>query len=304
MIKNILYSLFLHLCLFAIIYLSFNLKEVDENQPNELAISLVSLDGHKESELVKPEPAAPIQEEAKEVTKPEPKKEEKPVKKAEPEKKPEEKKPEKKQVKEQSQKIEKSKPAKPIDKPIIEEKAKEFKKPEPEEKKKQDSEKDKNDNVIKKDQDQKQNESQEKQKELIPKDKSKQEKEVESQKNVIKSSAVDMTNNLESIDLSAREKFNIQSQLKRCYKKILDSNKNRSEFVILIKAKITKDGYITSDLDSLVDDERYDSDSGYKSAIDNVNKTIAFCSPLRNLPLDKYDVWKEVVLEFDENDIK
>lgn len=302
MIKNILYSLFLHLCLFAIIYLNFNLKEVDENQPNEFAVSLVSLDGHKESELVKPEPAAPVEEEIKkeEIKKPEPKKEEtKPVKKAEVEKKPE-----KTHVKEQSQKIEKSKPAKAITKPVIEEKAKEFKKPEPEEKKKQDSEKDKNDNVIKKDQDQKQNESQEKQKDLVPKDKSKEEKEVEENKNVIKSSAVDMTNNLESIDLSAREKFNIQSQLKRCYKKILDSNKNRSEFVILIKAKITKDGYITSDLDSLIDDERYGSDTGYKTAIDNVNKTIAFCSPLRNLPLDKYDVWKEVVLEFDENDIK
>jgi hypothetical protein len=37
----------------------------------------------------------------------------------------------------------------------------------------------------------------------------------------------------------------------------------------------------------------------YKIIIDNIKRALDLCSPLRNLPIEKYDSWKEIILQFD-----
>jgi aminopeptidase-like protein len=37
----------------------------------------------------------------------------------------------------------------------------------------------------------------------------------------------------------------------------------------------------------------------YKIVIDNIKRALDLCSPLRNLPIEKYDSWKEIILQFD-----
>ena len=49
-----------------------------------------------------------------------------------------------------------------------------------------------------------------------------------------------------------------------------------------------------------MDTERYDQEANYKITINNVRRAVELCSPLRNLPLEKYEIWKKVLLEFGE----
>ena len=53
MIKNLLYSLFLHFLLLTVIYANFNLKNIEENKTSEIAVSLISLNGSEDSSKTK-----------------------------------------------------------------------------------------------------------------------------------------------------------------------------------------------------------------------------------------------------------
>jgi len=106
---------------------------------------------------------------------------------------------------------------------------------------------------------------------------------------------------LEGSSLSIKEKTNILSQLKMCYKRAISETKQYSKLSLVINVRITKDGYIESDLNQLIDKTRYSNPDHleYKKLIDNVKKALDLCSPLRNLPNEKYEVWKELILHFD-----
>lgn len=298
MIKNLLYSLFLHFVLLLIIYANFNLKEFDEsNKTSEIAVSLVALDGDENSNSQTP--SVPEKIEEKEVEKPV----EKPVKKeVAKEAKSEKKAPKKTEVKEKPKKLAQLKPAKAIKKPVVEEKIAEFKQVEKEETKQEESPKVKEDKTANENQDDEQNKVTKKEKDLGAEKISDKEQEEKKEQEAQQNDAADLANNIENMDLSVREKFNIQSQLKRCYRRAIEETKLTSKIKVMVKVKISEEGYIDSDIDEMVDVARYKDpkELGYKIVIDNVKRAIDLCSPLRNLPLDKYDVWKEAVLEFDD----
>ena len=290
MIKNLLYSLFLHFLLLLAIYANFDLKTVDESKTSEVSVSLVAINGDDTSNKAKPTSEAKAEKESNS----------KEIKKEVAEAKSKKKSP-KNKVKEQPKKLAKSKPAKSVAKPFAEE-AREFKQPEekPEENQKE-VDKAKEDEEVNENQDEEQNETSQKEKDFGSKEEDEKEEEASEKKEPTKSDSVDTANNLENLDLSAREKFNIQSQLKRCYRRARDETKMQSKTKILIKVRVSEDGYIDSDLDEAIDIDRYNdpAETLYKIGVDNVRRALDLCSPLRNLPLDKYDIWKEVVLEFD-----
>ena len=104
---------------------------------------------------------------------------------------------------------------------------------------------------------------------------------------------------MENINLSSREKLNIRSQLQRCYKWAISQTGKESEISIKVRITIDKLGFIGSNLEEIIDKNLYDSNTNYpyNIAIDNARRTIKLCSPLRNLPEDKYDVWGVINLE-------
>jgi hypothetical protein len=289
MIKNIIYSLLLHLVLFLIIYANFNLKTFKEEEVQEITVSLTTLSGdgkvNKVVEEIKPE-----EKPKEEVKIPEVKEEKAP------------KKDEKKEVKKKEQKQEKAPEKKTIAKPKIIEKAKPIKQVEKAEEKKPIVEKPKEDKVINKKKDEVENN---KKKEEIIKDKEKSDeiKEKQAPANAIKSDVEEVANTIENLNLSPRQKLNIRSQLGRCYKKATDDLKPQNKIIIKVKVNIDNEGYIKSNLEETVDKARYATEKDYKITIDNVRRALEFCSPLRNLPSDKFDILKEVVLEFDEDKI-
>jgi hypothetical protein len=111
--------------------------------------------------------------------------------------------------------------------------------------------------------------------------------------------AEDIINDLENLNLSAREKFNIQTQLKSCYHRAL-INDPENKNLVTIKVKVLPDGTIDFDAEKIIDMKRYNDpkEANYRKTMDSVISTIEFCSPLRNLPADKYDVWKEFTIQF------
>ncbi len=109
-------------------------------------------------------------------------------------------------------------------------------------------------------------------------------------------------NSMESLDLLAREKFNIQTQIKRCYKKALQENGQDNQMVINAHIFIAQDGFI--DLDVVIFkilSEKIKNGAekeDFYRAKETIKKALKFCSPIRNLPQDKYDIWKEIDLRF------
>jgi len=106
---------------------------------------------------------------------------------------------------------------------------------------------------------------------------------------------------IEDSGLSSREKTNILSQLKMCYHHAIKTSKVISKTNFVVEVEITKDGLIQSRIDSLIDKKKYFSSKNneYKIMIDNVKKALELCSPLRNLPIEKYELWKNLILNFE-----
>ena len=292
MIKNLLYSLFIHFLLLLVIYLNFNLRKPEENKTTEIAVSLVTLTGEEKSNIDQ-FPSAAKEESKKDEG----------AKKVEETKEAESTKiTEKNKVKKSPKKLARAKVAKAVKKAVIEEKIKEFKPEEKEEIKQKDASKLQEDEVQNQNEDKEENDVPKKEEDSGAKKESTKESEEKKRENPKDSEMVNMPNSLENLDLSGREKFNIQSQLKFCYRMAQSESKLESKTKVVAKVQISRDGKISINLDDLINKLRYDDpdESDYRNTITNVKRALDLCSPLRNLPLDKYDIWKEVVLEFEE----
>ncbi len=249
MIKNILYSLFLHCLLAALIYINFrsNIDNEIIEIKDGLAVSIASLDTKKKSNIDE--------------------------KIEEPKKEPEKQKEIKKVVKKKKVVVKKTAPQ------IAPEKTNEFKPPE----------EIKNDEVA--------------QEEVVEKNEEVKQEEIIKEETPAAVESVspkeDIINDLENLNLSAREKFNIQSQLKSCYHHST-ANFSENKIPVTIKVRISADGTINFDAEKIIDMARYNDSKeiNYHKMMDNIIATLEFCSPLRNMPSDKYDVWKEFTIEF------
>ena len=292
MIKNLLYSLFVHFLLILVIYLNFNLRKPAESKTSEIAVSLVTLTGEEKSNVNQASNAAK-EESQKDAG----------AKKVEETKEAESKKVvEKNKVKKSPKKLARVKAAESVKKEIVEEKIKEFKSEEKEELKQKDAEKLEEDKIQNQNEDKEENDAPKKEEDSGAKKESTKELEEEKQENPKNSEVVDMANSLENLDLSGREKFNIQSQLKFCYRMAQSESKLSSKTKVAAKIQISREGKISVNFDDLINKLRYDdpNEVDYRNTITNVQRALDLCSPLRNLPLDKYDIWKEVALEFEE----
>lgn len=283
MSRNFLYSIALHLSLIIFIFFSFSLHHKNEvDKKEKIVINFVI--NNKTPEITKaPKPAQAIPPKNIE---PEPKKEPEkvpekpktPEKPAKEEKRPEPKKEDKKQ---------KTKPDKKEKKPAPKPKKPEPKKPEPKkpEPKKEEPKKE---------------EPKPKKEEPKEEPKKEEEKPKEEPKEVVEEPSF-TENTIDKLNLLVREKFNIQNQIVGCYKRALDQYGGKSTETISAHIELDRDGSIDVDHAIFKDYARYKNpgEIEYRKGVDIVKQTLIFCSPLRNLPEDKYDVWKEIDFQFD-----
>lgn len=295
MIKNLLYSLFLHSLLVLAIYLSLNLHKIEQNDNKEIVVSLSFSSGEEKATALN-------ESNQKEEIKDEERKKENAEKVEEKKEAKSPKISEKNNVKKSPKKIAKAKSAQSIKKEESKEKIDEFKPKEKHETEQKDSKKIEDDETQNNNEDKKQIESFKKEDDLGAKKESPEKSEEEKEKNPKNLNINELPNSLENIDLSSREKFNIQSQLKYCYSLAIKESKFDEKTKVFTKVKIDKSGKITFDFDETVDKLRYDnpSEEDYRKSISNIERALDLCSPLRNLPLEKHYIWKEIVLEFGE----
>ncbi|MFT5703924.1 MAG: outer membrane biosynthesis protein TonB [Rickettsiales bacterium] len=300
MIRNFLYSLFFHSIVLILVYFSFNLAEpIKEEKTSKVAISFVVKAGNSDnsnqaiSKVQTPIIQTPKLEAPKEMIpeivadqkkpKEKPKSKDKSSKKDQAKSEPKKSKPKdltpKPEPKTEPKKIEPKKiePKKPEPKKIEEDKPKE-KKPKEEAKLETKSE---IENVDDENKDLDLDESEDGTKNQEPEQSFTQ-------------------NSIESLNLLAREKINIQSQMKRCYRKILDQMEIENIATINVHIFIEEDGYIDPKKVVIKDFHKYSDpkEEEFRNAVDVVKKSLKLCSPIRNLPQDKYDIWKEIDLEF------
>ena len=234
MIKNLLYSAFIHVILLLVVYLSFTSEHKIDLTTEEFLISAII-----------------IEEKTKKINTP-PKK----IEKTE---------------------IVKAKEEKANDKPKIVEKIEEKKKPK-----------------IKK---------QKKKAKIKPKPKPKKKPKKEIKEKELKKLPPRPThefnpeNDIENLNLTTREKFNLKTQFKRCYIWATKESKYKNKVKIKFSINISEYGLVESNISKILDQTRYKDDKDYKKSVDNATRTIELCSPIRNLPNNKFDMLREINIE-------
>lgn len=106
-------------------------------------------------------------------------------------------------------------------------------------------------------------------------------------------------------DLSIREKVNIQKQIKMCYKNAMLKTKKTSNLLISANVSVSRDGVINMNTINfnLVNDQKLENvdKNDYDKTIENIKLALIYCNPLRNLPYQKYNIWKNMNLLFNNN---
>jgi len=102
--------------------------------------------------------------------------------------------------------------------------------------------------------------------------------------------------------MSMSEKDAIMSQLAKCWTPPAGA-KDAQNLVVVINADFSVDGgYVKAEI-AAESRSRYNSDSFYRSAAESALRAIRQCSPLKNLPPEKYDTWKSMELHFDPREM-
>jgi hypothetical protein len=101
-----------------------------------------------------------------------------------------------------------------------------------------------------------------------------------------------------SLPLSISEKDAIASQFVKCWR-LPAGSANDSSLRVSVDVWLRPDGSVIKA--HLTSDQRgkYNADNVFRAAADSALRAMHMCSPLKNLPTNKYNSWKEMRLNFD-----
>jgi outer membrane biosynthesis protein TonB len=101
--------------------------------------------------------------------------------------------------------------------------------------------------------------------------------------------------------LAMSEKDAIVSQIERCWSPPIGA-KNAQNLIITLHVEVGQDGSVLK-AELAQDQGRYNSDSFFQAAADSAIRAVHECSPLKNLPGDKYGTWRDMELSFNPHDM-
>lgn len=101
--------------------------------------------------------------------------------------------------------------------------------------------------------------------------------------------------------LSMSELDAIRSQISKCWNAPAGA-KDVQNLQVTLHVRMAEDGTVLEV--GLADESkaRYGSDSYYRAAADSAMRAMRLCSPLKNLPADKFQTWQDMLLTFDPKD--
>ncbi len=101
--------------------------------------------------------------------------------------------------------------------------------------------------------------------------------------------------------LSMSEKDAIRQQFIRCWHMPAGA-KDAGNLIVTLRIQTAQDGTVTS-VDMAGDQGRYNSDTFFRAAADSAIRAVRKCSPIKNLPADKFGSWHDMELTFDPKDM-
>ncbi len=104
-----------------------------------------------------------------------------------------------------------------------------------------------------------------------------------------------------AMPLSISEKDAIRNQFIVCWN-VPAGAKNAENLIVTLRVQLAEDASVTQ-VELARDEARYASDSFFRAAADSAMRAVHLCSPLKNLPPDKFAAWKDMELTFDPREM-
>lgn len=99
-----------------------------------------------------------------------------------------------------------------------------------------------------------------------------------------------------SLPMSLSQKDAIASQFAKCWTVPAGSPQ---AMVVTLRIQLEQDGSVTKVELARSDTAHYNSDTYFRAAADSAMRAVHMCSPLKDLPKEKYDVWRDMEVAFD-----
>ena len=104
-----------------------------------------------------------------------------------------------------------------------------------------------------------------------------------------------------SAPLSMNEKDGIRNQIQRCWS-VPAGAKNAENLIVTLHIALSEDGSVLK-VELAGDTNKYASDTFFRAAADSAIRAVHKCSPLKNLPQDKFGSWRDMELTFNPKDV-
>lgn len=105
-----------------------------------------------------------------------------------------------------------------------------------------------------------------------------------------------------NLPLSMSEQDAIRSQIAKCWN-VPAGAKNAHELAVTLSLQLDRDGSVLKVELASKSKDRYNSDSFFRTAADSAIRAVRQCSPLKDLPPEKYDTWRDIEMTFDPKDM-
>lgn len=106
----------------------------------------------------------------------------------------------------------------------------------------------------------------------------------------------------DSMPLSISEKDTIRSQFVVCWSMPAGA-KDAHTLAVRVSVQLQADGTVLNAAIAKDQLGRYNSDTFFRAAADSALRAVHKCSPLKNLPPDKYGSWRDMEINFDPQDM-
>lgn len=103
------------------------------------------------------------------------------------------------------------------------------------------------------------------------------------------------------MQLSASLQDSIRSQMAQCWD-VPAGAKDAHNLVITLRMQLNQDGSVIT-VELYQDQARYHSEPFFRAAADSAMRAVKRCSPLKNLPPDKYNGWSDMTMTFNPREM-
>jgi outer membrane biosynthesis protein TonB len=104
------------------------------------------------------------------------------------------------------------------------------------------------------------------------------------------------------LPLSLSEKDAIKSQISKCWL-VPAGAKDAQNLIIALHVSYEKDGSLINVTLADASKSRYDSDAFFRAAADSAMRAVRMCTPLHDLPPEKYETWHDMDMTFDPKEM-